>query len=329
MKTLICILRLQIITLLLVLMFVIPSSRSCTIFTAEQDDTVFFGNNEDWHSPNPVIGFYPPSSAGFGSIHFGFRHSDGSIEFGGAVNDQGLAWDINGLPKAKLTPHPEKTYSHQTDNYLSTITKDAASVEEAIEISKNFDFGDSMTIQIHIADAHGDGVVISAGIDGEIAFARKPAGDSYLVSTNFNLANPKNGTEGWRYETATSMLAELGATQNLTADYAGEILKAVHLENLTSYTLYSNIIDLSNGIVYVYYMAQFDEVVNLNISEELSKNQRIVELRELFSQETREAGDDAYKRFDTRFKGVQAAVIAGLLILVGGGSILVVKKLRR
>lgn len=45
--------------------------KSCTIFTAVQDDVVLYGNSEDQHNPNPVLGFYPASPAGYGSVHFG------------------------------------------------------------------------------------------------------------------------------------------------------------------------------------------------------------------------------------------------------------------
>lgn len=36
--------------------------KSCTIFTARQGHTVLFGNSEDYHRPDPVIGFFLPSS---------------------------------------------------------------------------------------------------------------------------------------------------------------------------------------------------------------------------------------------------------------------------
>ena len=141
----------------------LTTNQTCTIITADYEGTVLFTNNEDWHSPDPLIAFYPASTEGYGSFHVGFRHSDGSIEFGGAMNDQGLAWDINSLPQSALKPHPERSYSHERDNYLSTITKKAATVEDAIRIAHDFDFGDSMSMQIHIADATGDAVVIVPG----------------------------------------------------------------------------------------------------------------------------------------------------------------------
>lgn len=61
--------------------------KSCTIFTAAQDGTVLFGNSEDQHNPDPVIGFFPPSAEGFGSVHFGTTGPDGQYNFEGAVND--------------------------------------------------------------------------------------------------------------------------------------------------------------------------------------------------------------------------------------------------
>lgn len=304
------------------------SNQTCTIITAAYEGNVLFANNEDWHSPDPLIGFFPTSAEGFGSVHVGFRHSDGSIEFGGAMNDQGLAWDINSLPRSVLKPHPEKPYSHETDNYLSTITKNAVMVEDAIRIANDFDFGDSMSLQIHIADASGDAVVIGAGPDEEIVFTRKSAGDGYLVSTNFNLANPDNGTKGWRYDTATSMLKELSTSGEFPIEFMGGVLEAVHLENLTSYTLYSNIFDLKNGKIYLYYLAQYDELVDLDVAEELSKGQRIVEMRDIFSSDTVDAGQSAYRWFETRFTILKIAVVAAILVLIAAVCVFVVKKFR-
>ena len=51
--------------------------HSCTIFTAVQGETVLFGDNWDWHDGNLVIGFFPPSTEGYGSIHFGYLESKG------------------------------------------------------------------------------------------------------------------------------------------------------------------------------------------------------------------------------------------------------------
>jgi len=313
--------------------FVLESTQphSCTIFTTVQGDTVLFGDNWDYHTGDLIIGFYPPSAEGYGSVHFGYLKGTGAnayASFQRMVNDQGLAWAVNSIPRTKLNPHPEKTYAYIEDEFLGTISEKAATVDEAIRIAQKFDFGDSMIVQIHIADANGDAVVIGPGRNGEIVFTRKPAGEGYLLSTNFNLAIPEKGPVDFRWDTATSRLETLRETQTLTPEFAGKILEAVHLKTLTTHTLQSNVIDLKNGDIYIYYMSQYDEAVKLNIAEELAKGQRIVETRDLFPADTAKAGDASYRGFEIRFRIALVTVILAGLVFVGGGGVLVTRKFK-
>jgi hypothetical protein len=305
--------------------------KSCTIFTAVQGETIFFGNSEDQHNPDPVIGFFPPSSEGYGSVHFGTTRKDGQINFEGAVNDQGLSWDCNSTPRGKLDPDPNlgKPYFLDHPNFLYTITKKAATVDEAILIAENYHFGEVLKGQYHIADANGDAVVISAGPDGKIAFTRKQPGEGYLLSTNFNLAQPEKGPVDFRWETATERLEALNISAELSPEYAMHLMEAVHLETLTSYTLYQNVLDLTENKIYLTYMSQYNETAEIDMEEEFSKGQQIVEMREFFSPDTAVAGDAAYQRFAIRFLVFKIIVItigSGLLL---GLSYLVVRKLRK
>lgn len=304
------------------------STKTCTIFTITNDDITLFGNNEDHYTPNPVIGFYPAGETGHGSVHVGFRDSNGTVLYQGAVNDQGLAWDVNGLPFARLNPHPEKPFSYEADNFLGRILRKATTVEEAIQISKDFNFGDSMCVQIHIADASGDAVVISAGSDREIAYTRKPPGNGYLVSTNFNLANPENGDKSWRYEKAAVLLAELLKSKNITMEKAGQVLSEVHLEDLISYTMYSNVIDLKNGTIALNFMSQRNETIYLDITKELEKGVRIIEMRDMFSKETVEAGDLAYRQLEKRSTLENIGGILIILVIIGT-FLITVKRIRK
>ena len=306
----------------------IKRPNNCTIFTAVQGETVLYGNNEDYHYKDLVIGIFPPSAKGFGSIHFGYRLPDGNINLEGAVNDHGLSWDTNSTPGAKMNPHPERPYYLGTENYLDKITNEAASVEDAIQLAQTYHFGDVMKTQIHIGDKSGDAVVISGGPDGEITFTRKAPGDGYHLSTNFNLAT-NEGPVDFRWETASSMLDALDFEMALTPSYAGEILEAVHLNNLTTYTLYSNVFDLKSNKVYLFYMSQFDEMVELDMEDEFSKGERVVDMREYFSHETVTAGDAAYQQFEIRFKVIQVSVVAVGVLLISGFTILVVRFVRK
>jgi hypothetical protein len=111
------------------------------------------------------------------------------------------------------------------------------------------------------------------------------------------------------------MLETVRDGQALTPEFAGEILDAVHLRTLTTHTLFSNVIDLKNGEIYIYYMSQYNEAVKLNIANELAKGQRVVNARDLFSRETADAGDKSYQKFETRF------VAAVITVLVTGAGI--------
>ena len=111
---------------------------------------------------------------------------------------------------------------------------------------------------------------MSVGLDGEFAFTRKLS-SHYLVSTNFNLANYDNGYYPCsRYITATNMLASITEEVDLTVDACRDILDAVHQEGVYA-TKYSNIFDLVNLEIHLFYNHNFDKMVSLDLMEELGK----------------------------------------------------------
>lgn len=305
--------------------------KSCTIFTAKQGGVVLYGNSEDQHNADPVIGFFPPSAEGYGSVHFGITKPDGNFNFEGAVNDQGLTWDCNSTPNARLDqdPNPGKPYYLDHPNFLYRITKKAATVEEAIRIANRYHFGEVLKGQYHIADASGDAVVLSGGPDGKIAFTRREPGDGYLLSTNFNLAQPEKGPVDFRWHTATAKLDELSSGAVLSPEYAMDLMEAVHLEQISTFTLYQNVLDLKENRIYLSYMSQYNEVAEIDMEEEFKKGQHVVEMRKFFSPETAEAGDDAYRRFELRFKSAVGGVITAATGLLLGTVYVLVRKVKK
>jgi hypothetical protein len=255
---------------------------SCTIITASQGEIALFANNEDWISPDTYYWIKPGSDKTFGAIYFGF---DDIIPPQGGINEMGLAYDINGLPAMPLNPQPElPSAPTKIGEYM---LERAATVDEAIELLSGFSWGRSLGGQIHIADATGAAAVMSAGADGELTFTRKEQGDGYLVSTNFNLAYPQNGKAAcWRYNTATRMLDKIFERSVLDVEQLRMVLDAVHQEGPSSNTVYSNIFDLRQGVIYLYHWYQFDEAVVLDVEESLTQGASSGRIRSLFSQET-------------------------------------------
>lgn len=265
---------------------------SCTIITASQGDVVLFANNEDWISPDTYYWTRPGSNHTYGAIYFGF---DDFYPQGG-MNERGLAFDINGLPAVAL--NPDRELPGTPINFGAYMLERAATVDEAIDLLSGFSWGDSLSGQIHIADATGAAAVMSAGADGELAFTRKDRGDGYLVSTNFNLAYPENGTlPCWRYDRATEMLDRIFERSVLDVEQLRMVLDAVHQEGPSVNTVYSNIFDLRQGVVYLYHWYQFDEAVVLDLEEVLAQDASSARIQSLFSQATQDEAAAAHEYY--------------------------------
>jgi hypothetical protein len=287
-----------------------PIPGFCTIFSAAIGDKVLFGNNEDGNNPNICYWTEPGDDENYGCFYLGFEND----ALQGGINEKGLCFDANSVPGSKLNPHAElpcppmapPPYEKYSIWAPVTILRKAATVEEAIKIASmyqrhNWDRKSSiLSYQVNFADAKGDAVIISAGSDGELVFTRKKTEKKYLVSTNFNIVNLKNPQVNscWRYNKAVEMLDKMKNENDLTVDYFKTILDSVHLNETNSHTLYSNILDLRNGIIYLYYWHQFDEVVKLNVIEELGKGKKTVYLKDLFSQETINKAEAASKKYE-------------------------------
>ncbi|MCB0666646.1 MAG: hypothetical protein KDC80_12510 [Saprospiraceae bacterium] len=283
-----------------------PVRGSCTIFSASAGDKVFFGNNEDYYRPRTYLWTEPGTNGNYGCLYLGFK----DYSHQGGINEKGLCFDANALPKSKLNLHeelvPPPNYDAPYENFVIWIAvlimRKAATVEEAIDLAGRYQrnnwYADAggLKYQLHLADAKGDAVVISVDQQGELAFTRKEPGKRYLISTNFNRANPDNALDFpcARYALTEQMLDEIQNEDALNVEYFKTILDRSHEEGIFNNTLYSNIFDLKNGIVYLYHWHQYDEVVRLNVTEELKKGIKLVRIKDLFSGETQRAASEEY-----------------------------------
>ena len=298
--------------------------KGCTVFTISKGDKVFFGGNDDYINPDQYYWVDPGDGDRYGVIWVG---TPDNVQQG--VNEKGLAYDANGLPRIDVNPHLERpAVSGDYNIYPMKIMRECATVEEVIEWVNTHRWHSYMHDQMQFADATGDAVIISVGVDGEIAFTRKPKGDGYLVSTNFNVANPSNGY-GYpcpRYDTATEQLETLLDKEGeLTAQDAVDVLDAVHVEGAASWTIESMVADLPNGVVYLYYFYQFDKPVVLNVAKELANPRAGGSLSKLFPGDVRWEANQRYEGIMARRDQNQVIgkiwlglVLASLVLLVIG-----------
>lgn len=249
----------------------------CTGFTVFNDKSVLVGNNEDYNLDcEPMIKIYPPADGEYGRIVFCNKpypfENMPHYEFGG-MNEKGLFFDSFAVPYKHLTnPESKPVYNGW---YIPNVLKYCSTVDEALMDFNQWHHPILENNQILIADRFGD----SAIIEGDIVIRK--IGD-FQVVTNFRLSNPDDGWYPcWRYDTAFGMLENMN---DLTVDYFTEICDATHSEGLYSYTIYSNVYDLVNGVVYLYYLHDFSKVKVFNLSEDMSLGFNSFYMSDLFNE---------------------------------------------
>jgi len=307
-----------------------PSGKSCveeaplgcSIFTISKGDRVFFGGNDDYILPDSYYWVDSGNADQYGVIWIG---KPDNVQQG--VNEKGLAYDANGLPRIEVNPHLEREQvGGGYSNYPIRIMHECATVEEVIEWVKTHQRYPYMHDQLQFADATGDAVIISAGKDGEIVFTRKSKGDGFVVSTNFKVANPIKGYgyPCWRFDKASDLLQDIvDQDSDLTAQDATNVLDAVHVEDGSSWTIESMIADLPNGIIYLYYFHQFDKPIVLNVADELANPRVGGPLSNLFPEDVKLEATRRYDQFISRRnqyevigKAWLGSVIFSLMVLI-------------
>ena len=283
----------------------------CTIFTIALGDKVFFGNNEDnQRLPDETfIAFVPkqeiplswstPGVDGSTSIHgfmlVGVREGNSLLPQGG-INDQGLCYDINGLPSFPFNGQegvPWRDWFNAFDIlwHCSTVRE----VEEWF-LTHECTFPVWGGGQFHVADATGDAMVMSINQDGNYSFSGKNR-KNFLVSTNFNLANKENRWGNYpcpRFVTATEMLKKIEVEDELTTEACAKILDAVHIEYKNNNgTVYSNVYDLKNLKAYIYHLHDFEKVVEFDLTYELSRMESNMSERDFNM-----AGSNLFSKFE-------------------------------
>ncbi|MFC1725611.1 carcinine hydrolase/isopenicillin-N N-acyltransferase family protein [candidate division KSB1 bacterium] len=249
----------------------------CTFFMATKGGITFFGNNEDMIDSDTNIWFIPGEEGKFGSVYFGFNNGWPQ----GGMNEHGLCFDGASTPRVNLELSEDK--EPYNGNLIYKIMEECTTVEEVIEMAEKYRFNALQGQgQLMFADRKGDAVIIGGpGKDSDIDIIRKK-GD-YMVLTNFLPNNPQMGGHPCqRYEIANEMLNK---NMEPIVENFRSILNAVHVEKVarrSSATVYSNIFDLNNCEIYVYYFHNFSDVVKINLSDELKKGPHAYKIRSLF-----------------------------------------------
>ncbi|MGD2034778.1 MAG: carcinine hydrolase/isopenicillin-N N-acyltransferase family protein [Bacteroidales bacterium] len=230
---------------------------SCTIFSITKDGKTLVGNNEDYIKPNTKVWITPTSNTDYGCIFFTF---DAFWPLGG-MNSEGLFFDW-----ALTTVQNYKKSNDKKDvrgSVCKLMLQNCANVKEAIDFIENYNIHELKNAHMLIADKLGNSAVIEWN-GNDISVIKNE--QDYQVLTNFNIYDAKESRlKSGRYCKASEQLEKC---DTLTVDFVKEVLKCVH-QNGKYPTLYSNVYDLQNQLVYVYYRHNYEYVHVFDIKKEL------------------------------------------------------------
>jgi hypothetical protein len=239
-----------------------PPPDDCTVFSAADGSVALVGNNEDFLHPLPKVWFLPSEGGKFGRVYFGFEN-----QYQGGMNDQGLFFDGTAV-KPMDVPHDESKPIHMGNLVLKAM-EECATVECVLELFERFSLPGTSRDQIVVADSSGDAAIIERP-----NVVRKSG--SYQVATNFRASSTEPVTCE-RYITAEAML---DSAESYSVELFRDILEAV--QNAAGGTTYSNIYDLKQRTVTVYFYHGFEHEVVFDLDEELERGAHVYDLPDLF-----------------------------------------------
>jgi hypothetical protein len=191
------------------------------------------------------------------------------------MNEHGLFMDMNAVnPTGWQRDSGKPTFN---GDLVEKILTDFATVQEAVEFFQQHNVPDLNILKVPIADAKGNSVIVEWG-QGTQHFIYKEG--NYQISTNFIQSDYKNSDEYpcQRYQIADKILRN---AESATVDVIRSVLSATHFD-IRSPTLYSNICDLKQKQLFLYFFHNFEETVVFDLDKELKRGNASYPIPSLF-----------------------------------------------
>ena len=250
---------------------IILNSDACTIFSSkDKNGNVWTGNNEDGNfTLGTCINIVAPDKDAFGYIFF--TNSNNPKEFPqGGLNNAGLFYDANSVPKSKYKDYDfKKDFPNGINEMMFEVLRKCQTVQEVFKLFKEYRLQGLELSQFHFADKFGNYGIINS----DSMWITKA---DYQISTNYNLCHTnKDNAKCWRYPIAERILN----AKEIGLETFKEICDSTSQKK---WTIYSNIQNLNTGDIWFYYAQNYSRPFKTNIKELLKKGTNSFFLFEFF-----------------------------------------------
>lgn len=265
------------------------SVMACTIFTVIiEDGTILACNNEDWmYSISNTVIISAADSENYGRVCF---YNSSYVQ--GGMNEYGLFYDGASCPS---TPVPYDNNKKDLGYDLGeTVLARCKTVKEVEEFFSDYNIPGSFCDHLLFADALGNAAVFE-WVEDEFRIIPKDTKKNYQTITNFWLSNPSlGGYPCSRYNTVEEALSKEEATLELCE----RILSNTRQDWGNGGTLYSNICNLTEREVYLYYRGDYEQAYQIDLLDELTEMSpgscRIMNMEELYREDIQEIIEPEY-----------------------------------
>ncbi|WP_166962329.1 Ntn hydrolase family protein [Yeosuana marina] len=267
-------------SLLVIIMLIISKPTfSCTIFCAkDQNDHVWFGNNEDFQfSFKNYVNIFPKSTQNkFGYFTFSRDKPENgnNAMIAGGFNEAGLALDFNSTERIYPVKNMQskKPYPPGDDFILPYILGNCKTAEEVIDFFNKywFKFG-FRSAQMHVADKNGTFAIISP------TGFKVQKNEKFQVSTNYDICSGADGSTCWRFPKATKILSE----EKIGYETMAKICQQTAVTGAST-TVYSSIYNLNTGDVTFFFGGEYDKPYNTNLKKLLERGRVSIHLTSFF-----------------------------------------------
>lgn len=260
----------------------VGDARACTIFFAFDGKLALAGNSEDWTDPITFMWVRPggpsasatsaPSSqlsrSSLGRIIFGFGNGFPQ----GGVNERGLFFDGAATfheKRENVTGKPLAPF-----DVLDRMLAECADVKQALAYLEQYHVPWTSQAMMLLADRSGRSVIWEGNHTLE-----RPADVQYQVLTNFrqSQAAAEQALCFRKIEADRQLSAWAHSNAPLTVEPLLSVLQAVQAPT----TRYSQVFDLTAGVIHLYVERDFQHPIRLDVSDQLQRGPRTARLSEL------------------------------------------------
>jgi hypothetical protein len=242
------------------------SAYACTAFCTARGDSVLVGNNEDFVNPFTKVWYEPAANDKYGKVYFGFDNFNPQ----GGMNEKGLVFDYFATAPRKVEKSCNKPKFG--GNLMDEVMSQCATVDEALRLLDKHNLEYMERFMTFIADDQGH----SAIIEGDEVIRKS---GEYQIITNFYQSDVNDGNAVCpRYAIANAILKD---ANEVSVDLCKRVLAATQAEGQGA-TLYSNVYDVKQRVVYLYHFHNFQNEVKIDLAQELQKGKRQLDLPALF-----------------------------------------------